>query len=771
MKTMKILTFILILFFTFLSLFQLNPPATTSINTPVQEFSSARAMKHLQIIAQKPHPIGSLENAKVRDYIVKQLKILGLSPEIQQTTVVNQKWGVPYIGGTVQNVLARLKGTENKKAILITAHYDSVANGPGASDDGAAVAAMLETIRALKASTHLKNDIIFLFSDGEEVGLLGAKAFVDEHPWAKDVGVTFNFEARGNSGSTVMFETSDNNGQLIKEFASAAVHPVTSSLFNSVYKLLPNDTDFSIYKEAGIAGLNFAYMSGVVYYHTFFDNLKTIDERSLQHQGAYALSLARHFGNLDIEDIKNLKTRDAVYFDILGLVLIHYEQNLVIFLTITGILLFIAIAVLGLRKKQLTVRGITLGFLAQLISIISSAVIVTLTWLAITNSHTEYQSILQGDTYNSNFYMIAFVALAIAISSQIYLLFSKQVSLQNLAIGSLLWWLLLMVLSNLYLPGASYLFTFPLLFTLIGLGIIFASISQNNIWRKNFNVILAICSIPAIVLLAPTIYLTFIALTLEMSGIVVVLVSLLVGLLIPLLFVIATPKKRLLPIGALLISISFIIAGSWTANFDANHPKPNSVFYAFNADTKQAIWASADRQPDEWTSQFFSTKTEKVKLPEYLPLTSFNFLTAPAPIASIPAPSIEIISNEVRDGIQTLNLRVISPRQGRVVNIYLNPKIKVLAAAVNNKKISSNSDKSWALSYYALPKVGIELTLQIQKSSLLNLKNINFKLVDKTDGLPQITGNYFQPRPNDMMPTTFGQEVNDSTLVRKTFNL
>ena len=198
---MKISTFLLILCFVFLSLFQFNFPATLSIKTPVVEFSSVLAMKHLQGIAQKPHPIGSAENIKVHDYIINQIKVLGLVPEIQQTTVVNPKWGVPYIGGTVQNVLIRIKGINNKKAILITAHYDSVANAPGASDDGTAVAAMLENLRILKASEPLKNDVIFLFSDGEEPGLLGAKAFVDEHPWAKEVGAVLNFEARGQSWS------------------------------------------------------------------------------------------------------------------------------------------------------------------------------------------------------------------------------------------------------------------------------------------------------------------------------------------------------------------------------------------------------------------------------------------------------------------------------------------------------------------------------------------------------------------------------------------
>src|SRR5207245_10866754 len=115
-------------------------------------------------------------------------------------------------------------------AVALVAQYDSVAAGPGAGDDGAGVAALLETLRGLRAGPALQNDLIFLFTDGEEDGLLGASAFVAEHPWAKDAHVVINFEARGNSGASQLFETSAGNGRLIDFFAQAAPYPSGSSL-------------------------------------------------------------------------------------------------------------------------------------------------------------------------------------------------------------------------------------------------------------------------------------------------------------------------------------------------------------------------------------------------------------------------------------------------------------------------------------------------------------------------------------------------------------
>ncbi|MCI0529786.1 MAG: M28 family peptidase, partial [Nitrospira sp.] len=146
------MAFLFLAFFVFLGVYQLSPPDVVPISAPHTEFSSSRAIKHLEIIAKKPHPMGSPEHTEVRDYILKELATMEISPEIQKTTIVNPQRYV-FLAGTVHNLVATLKGTNNTKALLLVGHYDSVSTGPGASDDGAAVAAMLETLRALKAGS------------------------------------------------------------------------------------------------------------------------------------------------------------------------------------------------------------------------------------------------------------------------------------------------------------------------------------------------------------------------------------------------------------------------------------------------------------------------------------------------------------------------------------------------------------------------------------------------------------------------------------------
>ena len=71
------------------------------------------------------------------------------------------------------------------------AHYDSVPCSPGASDDGMGTATVIETARAIAAGAPLRRTVVIVLTDGEEAGLLGAEAFMREHPLAGTVHVVF----------------------------------------------------------------------------------------------------------------------------------------------------------------------------------------------------------------------------------------------------------------------------------------------------------------------------------------------------------------------------------------------------------------------------------------------------------------------------------------------------------------------------------------------------------------------------------------------------
>lgn len=757
-----VLGYLFILLVAALSLYLQRPPAPVPANAPQTDFSSARAMELVKVIAARPHPPGSAEHARVRDYLVTQLAGLGAQPEVQNTSTVDGR-GIPYRGGNIYNVLGRLRGTDNSRALMLSGHYDSVSTGPGASDDGSGVAAILETVRALKSGPPLKNDVIVLFTDAEEVGLLGAQAFMNEHPWAKDVGLVLNFEARGNSGAATMFETSNGNGWLIGEFAKAAPYPLANSLSYEIYKILPNDTDLTVFKRDGMAAMNFAFLEGVTHYHTALDNVESINEASLQHQGTHVLALARHFGNLDL---RNTSAANAVYFNPFGFTLIRYSSALILPLAILVTLIFIAVVVLGFKRHLLSVSGLLIGFFSFLVSIVISYGAISVLWSLIRGLHPAYRTIIQGDVYNSGIYLIAFVALSLALTSAFYLLLRRWIDLENLAIGALTVWLLLMILTSVMLPGASFVFTWPLLFSVVALGVMFLS-SEDAAHRPDSVkrvAVLSVGAIPALLIVVPTIYLIFVGLTLGMVGAVMVFVVLLSGLLIPHLSFIPASVKWVLPALLLAVSVVLLIAGSFTSGSDRNHAMQNTVFYGLDADASKAVWASADAGTDSWTQQFFNG-ANSAPLSEYFPFNSRPFLQAQAPVAQLDAPQVEVVNDETNNNQRTLRLRVKSPRQAQIITLAVDADAQVTSSSVNGKEIKGRYGAGipWALRYYGLPQDGIEVTLVSSKAGT----PISVRVVDQSYGLPTGGQISVQPRSENMMPAML--PFTDSTFVTKSY--
>jgi hypothetical protein len=280
-------------------------------------FSEEHAFATLSALLkeQRPHTAGSPENAIVRDRILAELKAAGYAPEVQ---AVFQCDTAPRNPGctAVENIVAVHKGTGEGKAVLASAHYDSVPAGPGVSDDGAGVAVVLELARVFAARTT-RNDVIFLLTDGEETGLRGARAFAERHPLMRRVGVVVNFEARGASGPSMMFETGSGNARLMNLFAHAVARPSASSVSYEVYKLLPNDTDFSVYRKRGLSGFNFAFSNSASLYHSVRDNLQYLDRRSLQHAGEHAFEVTGALADVDLATLS--ASSDASFFDVFGL--------------------------------------------------------------------------------------------------------------------------------------------------------------------------------------------------------------------------------------------------------------------------------------------------------------------------------------------------------------------------------------------------------------------------------------------------------------------
>lgn len=270
-------------------------PRPAPASAPVTAFSADRAAPDIAAIASVAHPIGSPADHASRDTLIARMTALGLSPQTHRGVGVEISRFDPSraAAGFTDDVVGVLPGKDpGLPALALMAHYDSVPNSPGSADDAAGVASALEVVRALKARGQPARDVIVLITDGEEAGLLGAQAFFASDPLARRIGFLINMEARGSAGRVQMFQTGEQNGATMALFTKTAVRPQASSLTGFIYAHMPNDTDFTVSRKAGIAGLNYAFIGHQFDYHSPSSTPATTDLGTLQDMGRQVLAAA-----------------------------------------------------------------------------------------------------------------------------------------------------------------------------------------------------------------------------------------------------------------------------------------------------------------------------------------------------------------------------------------------------------------------------------------------------------------------------------------------
>jgi len=318
-----------------------TPPGPVSTDAPATAFSAMRAMTDVRVIGRAPHPTGSVEDAQVRAYLIARLKGMGLEVATATATMspIAKKrlddWRKAVAPAPpLTNIVAFLPGRDRAQpAVLLMAHHDSVWGSPAAADDGAGVASVLETIRAIKAGGQPRRDVMVLLTDGEELGLEGAKAFFADDPRRAHVGAIVNLETRGGGGRATMFETGSDNGAMMDLFGRAVRRPVSTSLSVFIYKKLPNSTDLTVAKKLGYPGFNFAFIGRARLYHSPLATPDALDQGALQDMGRQTLDLTRVLA--DAPALPG-KAADRTFFDAYGLFFVSYPAALGWLLLVIG---------------------------------------------------------------------------------------------------------------------------------------------------------------------------------------------------------------------------------------------------------------------------------------------------------------------------------------------------------------------------------------------------------------------------------------------------
>jgi hypothetical protein len=734
----------------------LKPPPPVVATASPSEFSAERAMAHVRIIARVPHPIGSDANSAVKEYLIAQLSSLNLNPEVFPAIGVYQGTSSIVVGDT-RDVIGRLRGTASSRAMVLMAHYDSVYRAAGAADDGAGVAAILETVRALQNGPALKNDLIVLFTDGEEAGMLGAEAFASFHPWMKDVGLVLNFEARGNKGVSLLFETGANNRSVIEGVAKAAPHPTASSLFYALYKLLPNDTDFTVFRSLGIAGANFAFGENLEAYHSHLDTEDNLSTASLQHHGSYALSLARKFGQTDLTRLKAL-SGDDIFFDWVGGRLIVYGQSWVVPGEIAASVLLMTAILLSVRKEQLRVKRVLLALLPALaILLLVPTVLAVAGWLLLRLLSTN---VIVSDSPANSWLLAGMVLLGGVAGALSFAGFRKRFTVQELSFAGLIIVSTTSWTVALLLPAGSYMLFWPLF--LMALGLVTIEVLEMGASAHGQCLASVAGAAVTILLFAPIVYLLYIFLTLQLVTIVAVglLIGLFVIICIPLLNVALPPDKWQFAVLLLFVgSILCIVTGAKQSHSSARYPWQDSIVYSLDADHHTAVWLSYDASPDTWTSQFIPG-TFQHSQPNYLAGLQQPVLSSPASVLELAAPLADVKANQIVDNLHKIRMNVRSRRNANWIDLTFDKDIRLIAIKIEGREIvPPQKSRDLTISLFGPFPNGADLELTFKSQS-----SVAFWLMDRSYGLPEVGAHV---RPQNIM----AGEGSDQTMVCRRYQL
>jgi len=743
-----------------------RPLAPHGLNAAPSEFSAARAQAILKTLVGDgvPHPIGSAANARVRDLIVAQLAALGYAPELQSGWVCSA-WGVC---GTPTNIVVRLPGAAAENAaVLLAAHYDSVPAGPGASDDGVGVAIVLEIARILAASPAPPHPIILLLTDGEEAGLLGAQLFVREHAWSKQVKAAVNLDSRGVSGPSLMFETGTANAWLMQLYQAAVRTPITNSVYYVVYKSLPNDTDFTVFKSASYQGFNFAFIGDVAHYHTPLDNFANASLSSIQHQGDNGLSTLVALANSpDLHP----PVAESVYFDVFARTVVAWPARVSLPAALAALGLILAEAILLFRRRVLDRGQAVWGAAGALLNLLLG-LLLSVACVALLRFLGRLPAMDAGPWIAHPLPMsIAAAFMALLTAGSVSAWFARRAGFWGFWLGSTLLIALLTVAACALTPGAS----FALLLASVAAGLA-ALPCVLGLWRSrpptraaaDFAVL-----IPCFVIftaLAQMLLLLYAALGTVAWPISTVALCLTTSWLLPLLANATRRDRQRVIVASALLTLGGMVGTLLLPTYSADWPQRMNIEYRFDADQAQAHWWVQPASLHLPTALAGAAKFDPLPRARYPGSAPLGFV-ADAPLLKLAQPELAPISAtpSAPGGSSRTHyeLRLRSPRGAPTAFVIFPASADirevVVATAVGPQHAKLQKLRSGATRFgvVGIPAAGLEFGIDAMASRQA------VQVFDQSYGLPEGSAgaSLQQARP----PNATSSQEGDITVVQHT---
>jgi hypothetical protein len=706
------------------------------------QFSAQRAMSDVRAIGSRPHPIGSSEHDRVRDYLVGRFRSLGL-----QTTVwtgkaferLEAKNGVAFIeGGAAQDIIAVLPGaSRDLPAIAVMAHYDTVPASPGAADDSVGVAAALEIARLLSAAKHPPGrDVVFLITDGEEAGLLGARAFFADNPMARRFGAVLNMESRGGGGRAYMFETGRDSGPMVGMFARVTDNPTASSLSSFVYSHMDNDTDFTVSKRLGIPGLNYAFIGRPFDYHAASSTPDATDEGSLQHIGDQVLAAAR---TLASAGSLPAKAPDIVYDDLLGGPIIAYPTWAGWLVLAAGLAISAAAFVRAFRQEQFSALDALRGALALGLASFAAG---GLQWLArdltgIPLGFVQEKALAsRWDAYET---ALAAGGLAAAV------LVLKLAALGRTRgwsawLGALVVGFVLAAALQVAAPLVAFMLAWPLLLAAV-LAAVLAFRWGGRLERPSALAFIAVAASPALAQLLYVGHAVALGVGADIPEVLAVFVLTAALFIHPILWPGAGERwPFVVSAAAILLCAGLVVFIRFADPWSVRRPRPTEVFYIADSRSGRFWRSNALSGRDDWSSAVLAADGGAVRR---MTMASGGPVSFAAPARPIPAAAPAVSSERTADGRVTLHVAPAAP--ARQVRIDVKTSGVIDALTINGLAAKpSRRPGQWTHILWDADPAGLTIAFRTPGP-------VEARWSQLTDGWP-MGARPLPPRPADAMP-------------------
>ncbi|HEY0970691.1 MAG TPA: M20/M25/M40 family metallo-hydrolase [Gemmatimonadales bacterium] len=217
--------------------------------------------------------VGMPGNGAAGQWLADTLRAMGYEPELQ--------WFEPMGLARTANVVATLRGTTHPdEVVLVTAHYDSHRNGPGADDDATGAAMVLELARVLK-DRPLPATVVFALFTGEEAGLLGSREFARRSGHLKVIGA-LNNDMFGWSNDHRLDNTIRYSSPRVRDIqhAGAILFSKLITYDARYYKSTDAHALFDAFGDV-IGGIGSYPVLGNPHYHQSHDLLETINQEQV----------------------------------------------------------------------------------------------------------------------------------------------------------------------------------------------------------------------------------------------------------------------------------------------------------------------------------------------------------------------------------------------------------------------------------------------------------------------------------------------------------